>query len=142
MRPLTATLANPLLLAKLRDAAKHLGVGSIRDGSWFTSILRTHVKARAERVHPADRQPNLDLEERAQAEVAKTALKAAAAGAIASAVTSTGELLSLITEGLAAPVGLPGAALAMALEAAYTSLMQIDLACDLAGIYGVPFNAD
>src|SRR5262249_21662682 len=30
----------------------------------------------------------------------------------------------------------------MALEAGYTALLQIDLVCDLASIYGVPFDAD
>jgi hypothetical protein len=30
----------------------------------------------------------------------------------------------------------------MTLEAAYTSLLQVDLACDLASMYGVPFDAD
>jgi hypothetical protein len=145
VRPLIATLANPAMMAKLRDAAKHLGVASIRDGSWFQSVLRTHVRAHAERMDRSrfDRlYPKLSLEERAQAEVGKTALKSAAAGALASAAASTGELISLVTEGLAAPVGLPGAALAMGLEAAFTALLQIDLACDLALIYGVPFNAD
>src|SRR5262249_25635777 len=55
---------------------------------------------------------------------------------------STGELLSLVTDGLAAPVGVPAAVLSMALEAGFTALLQIDLACDLASIYGVPFDAD
>jgi hypothetical protein len=145
MRPLLATLADPAIIGKLRAAAKHLGVASIRDGSWFQSVVRTHVKAHSERVDRGrwDRlHPGLSVEDRAQAEIGKTALKSAASGALASAAASTGELISLVTEGLAAPVGLPGAALAMALEAAYTALLQIDLACDLGVLYGVPFNPD
>jgi uncharacterized protein (DUF697 family) len=50
--------------------------------------------------------------------------------------------VSLFTDGLAAPVGLPATILSMALEAGYTALLQIDLACDLASIYGVPFDPD
>jgi tellurite resistance protein len=141
---LRATLGDPAIIAKLRDAAKHLGVASIKDGSWFQSVIRAHLKAHVARID-RDRwdrlYPGVDLDERARREVQRVALKSAAAGAIASTAASTGELLSLITEGLAAPVGLPAAALAMALEAAYTSLLQIDLACDLGLIYGVPFNA-
>jgi len=138
------TLADPAVLAKLRGAAAHLGVKSIRDGSWFQSVMRHHLRA-----HTAGRSSDVkehglgvDADDRARRQVQRVALKSAAAGAIASAATSTGEIISLITEGLAAPVGLPAAALAMALEAAYTSLLQIDLACDLALLYGVPFDPD
>lgn len=139
------TLANPAIIGKMRDAAKHLGVSSIRDGSWFRSVIRAHVKAHAERLDRGrwDRlYPGVAVEDRARSEVGKVAIKAAAAGALASMAASTGEILSLITEGLAAPIGVPGAMLAMGLEAAYTALLQVDLACDLAVLYGVGFNGD
>jgi hypothetical protein len=70
------------------------------------------------------------------------AVKSAAAGALAAVGASTGELASLFTDGLAAPVGIPATLMSMALEAAYTSLLQVDLACDLGLIFGVPFNPD
>jgi tellurite resistance protein len=141
------TLADPAILAKLRGAAAHLGIKSIRDGSWFQSVMRHHLRAHTtgQMEKTSDVKEHglgVDVDDRAHRQVQRVAIKSAAAGAIASAATSTGEIISLLTEGLAAPVGLPGAALAMALEAAYTSLLQIDLACDVAMLYGVPFNPD
>ena len=70
------------------------------------------------------------------------AIKAAGAGMLASVAASTGELLSLFTDGLAAPIGIPATMLAMVLEAIYTSLLQIDLACDLGLLYDIPFDPD
>jgi hypothetical protein len=92
--------------------------------------------------HWDQKYPRLDVEARARRQVAGVARRAAATGAIASVGASTGELLSLFSEGLAAPVGVPATMISMALEAGYTSLLQIDLVCDLASIYGVPFDAD
>jgi hypothetical protein len=132
-------------VANLRAAAKHLGVGSIRDGSWFRRIVAAHVKSHCEKIDAGhwDRvYPGIAVEQRAHQEIRKVAVKAAAAGAVASAGASAGELLSLFTDGLAAPVGIPATMLSMALEAAYTALLQIDLACDLGAIYGIPFNPD
>jgi hypothetical protein len=130
---------------KMRDAAKHLGAATLRDGSWFARTVATHVKKHCELMSGAyweKTYPGLDPEERADREIHKTAWKAAGAGMLASVGASTGELLALFTEGLAAPVGVPAAAVSMAGEGAYTALHQIDLACDIASIYGVPFDGD
>ncbi len=132
-------------MAKLRDVAKNLGVDKLRDGSWFRRTVAAHVKkhfANVTSAHWDKVYPRLDVEERAHAQILRVARKASAAGAFASMGASTGEILSLVTDGLAAPVGVPAAILSMGLEAAYTALLQIDLACDLASIYGVPFDGD
>jgi hypothetical protein len=132
-------------LTLLRNAAQHLGVDKLRDGSWFQRIVAAHVKKHLAAVNASTWEalyPGLDVEERATRRIRSVARRVAAAGVGASLGASTGELLSLLTEGLGAPVGLPAAVLSMVLEAAYTSLLQVDLACDLASIYGVPFDAD
>ena len=132
-------------MAKLRDAAKNIGVDKLRDGSWFRRIVADHVKKHAQAIDTSHWQkayPNLDVEERAHKQIVGVAVRASAAGALASLGASTGEILSLLTEGLGAPVGVPAAVLSMMLEAGYTALLQIDLACDLASIYGVPFDAE
>jgi hypothetical protein len=132
-------------VARLRDAARHMGVDNLRDGSWFQRVVAAHVKKHCAAL---DSQrwdalyPSLDEEGRADAQINRVARKASLAGVLASMGASTGELLSLVTEGLAAPVGVPVAMLSMGLEAAYTSLLQVDLACDLASIYGVPFDPE
>jgi hypothetical protein len=143
MSTLASELGDAETVGKLREAARQLGVRSIQDGSWFRKIITAHVKAHAEKIDRShfDRvYPGVPVEERAQQEIRRVALKAAAAGALASVGASTGELLSFFTDGLAAPIGVPAAILSMGLEAAYTALLQIDLACDLGLIYDTPFD--
>jgi uncharacterized protein (DUF697 family) len=140
-----AVLEHQREIARIRDAARHLGVDNLRDGSWFQRVVAAHVKKHCAALD-AKRwdtlYPGLDEEGRANARIKSVARKASPAGVLASMGASTGELLSLVTDGLAAPVGVPAAMLSMGLEAAYTSLLQVDLACDLASIYGVPFDPD
>jgi hypothetical protein len=131
-------------MAKLRDSARQMGVERLRDGSWFRRIVTDHVKKHHARITPGhwdELYPGLDVDARAARQITAVARKAAATGALASLGASTGELLALFTDGLAAPIGIPAAAVSMALEAGYTALLQIDLACDLASMYGVPFDA-
>ena len=132
-------------LARLRDAARQLGVNSLRDGSWFRKIIASHVKKHAAEVkadHWDRVYPGLDVEERAQQQIKRVVRKTVATAVAASTLSSAGELASLFSEGLAAPIGIPATILAMTMEGTYTSLLQIDLACDLASIYGVPFDPD
>ncbi len=132
-------------VAKVREAAKELGVDQIEDGSWFRRLVAGHIKKyfgkfRADTWDLA--YPGLDAEARAEAQIKKVARRASAAGAVAGVGASTGELLAMMTEGLAAPIGVPAAILSMVIEAWYTALAQVDLACDLASIYGVTFDSD
>jgi uncharacterized protein (DUF697 family) len=130
---------------RLRDVARHLGAESLRDGSWFHRIVTAHVKKHAAEVrgeHWDHIYPGMDVDRRAHEQIKRVAAKALAAGVAASTLSSMGGLAALLTEGLAAPVGIPATILAMVLEGSYTSLLQIDLACDLASIYGVPFDPE
>jgi len=132
-------------LSQLRDAAKQMGVDKLRDGSWFRRIVAAHVKKHCATItadHWDTKYPGLDVEARARKQIQGVARRAAATGAFASIGASTGELLSLFTEGIGAPVGVPAAMMSMALEAGYTALLQIDLVCDLASIYGAPFDPE
>jgi len=130
---------------RLRDVARHLGAESLRDGSWFHRIVTAHVKKHAAEVreeHWDHIYPGLDADRRAHEQIKRVAARALTAGVVASTLSSVGGLAALFTEGLAAPVGIPATMLAMVLEGSYTSLLQIDLACDLASIYGVPFDPE
>ena len=131
--------------AKLRTAFRGLRLGQLRQGAWFKEILEQHARrhqTRTPQAHWDALYPGLDVEERGDRHVRSVARKACAAGALASVGASAGELLSLVTEGLGAPVGVPAAILSMVAEGAYTTLAQLDLASDLASMYGVPFGAD
>ncbi|MET0386487.1 MAG: hypothetical protein ABW321_11035, partial [Polyangiales bacterium] len=52
------------------------------------------------------------------------------------------EVMSLVTEGAATVVAVPLGLASVGAEAVYTTALQIDLAFDLASIYGVPFAHD
>lgn len=137
--------ARRLDLGMLRAAVAHLDSAALKDGTWFKKLIADHVKKHQAAVQASTWDalyPGLDTEARAERHITAVAKKASAAGAIASVGASTGELLSLITEGLGAPVGVPAAMLSMGLEATYTTLLQVDLACDLASMHGVPFDPD
>ena len=87
--------------------------------------------------------PGISIEDRAQAEIRKVSAKAAVAGAMALVGASTGELaLAVHRRGSARSIGLPAMAVSMLLEAAYMTALQIDLACDVGLIYGIPFDPD
>jgi hypothetical protein len=129
----------------VEKVAEILGADRIWNGGWFRRLVEDHIhkhEAQIDAAHWDQVYPDVDEEGRAAAEIARVAQHASVAGAFASAGASTGELLSLFSDGLAAPVGVPAAAASMIAEAAYTTLLQIDLACDLASIYGVPFRSD
>lgn len=132
-------------IGKLRDAAKRAGYDKLADDGWFQKLVAKHIKEHSETISAAHWDtlyPGLDAEARADREIKRVMLRASAAGAVASLGASTGEMLSMMTEGLAAPIGLPAAVISMVTEAAYTAKLQVDLACDLASIYGVPFDPD
>lgn len=132
-------------LEKLRETARKQGFDKMSDGTWFQRMASTHIKKHAAEIQPGhwdEIYAGLDVEERAHREIRKAMRRAATAGALASAGASTGELVALVTEGLAAPIGLPATVASMVAEAVYTARLQIDLACDLASIYGVPFEVE
>jgi hypothetical protein len=132
-------------LAALRVTLTRMGMDHILDGSWFRKLTVEHIRRHTRRIdgrHWDQTLPGKDDERRAGVVIARACRRASVAGACASAGASTGEILSIFTEGLGAPIGLPAAVLSMCTEAAYTALLQVNLACDLASIYGVPFDVD
>jgi hypothetical protein len=119
--------------------------GRLWDGSWFRRLVSQHLASRrgwANAVHWDQKYPGLSAEERATQHILRVARRASAAGALASLGASTGELLSLFSEGGGVLIGVPAALVSMLIEAGYTALQQVDLACDLASIYSVPFQTD
>jgi hypothetical protein len=138
-------LSHQQVIGKLRHAAAQMGAHSLREGSWFQSIVAAHVRNYSETISTErweDVYPGIDVDERARREIERTARLVAATGMASASGASAGELLMLITEGLATPVGLPVAAASMVLGEAYTAFLQIKLAFDLGSIYGAPFDTD
>jgi hypothetical protein len=84
--------------------------------SWFASL----VAARLEGARLAR-----------DTDVPRVARRAAAVGALAAAGVTGGALAAWLTEGLAAPAGVPLALAAVSLDAGYLALLGIDLTRDL-----------
>jgi hypothetical protein len=129
----------------LRTITSRLGIDRLLNGGWFRKLAIEHIRnhnAKVSGAHWDTVYPGLDVEQRAEREIQKVCWRASIAGILASTGASTGELVSLISQGASAPIGVPAAVLSMCGEAAYTTFLQIDLACDLGSIYGVPFDVD
>ncbi len=109
-------LSHQQVIGKLRHAATQMGAHSLREGSWFQSIVASHVRSYSETISAERREslyPGLDADERARRKVERTARFVAATGMAAASGASAAELLMLVTEGLATPIGLSVAAASM-----------------------------
>ncbi len=86
--------------------------------------------------------PDLSPEERAEARIRRMLRRATVAGVAGAAGASVAELLSIGSDGAVAPLAIPLGLASMGAELLYTTALQVDLAFDLASIYGVPFAGD
>jgi hypothetical protein len=128
-------------LDQIRACAQHVGALQRRDVGWFSRLMgeRLHT-SRGRRTSWTSEGPSFDADACAEAQIARASRKAALAGGLSSTGGQVGELAIVLTEGLAAPLGLPAALASVAFETVYSAVVQIDLVCDLASIYGVPFD--
>jgi tellurite resistance protein len=113
--------------------------------SWMQRFIFREIEQRTRTRGPAywDEQfPGRSPEQRAQARMRRMLTRATIAGVGAAAGASTAEVLSIAGEGIAALGAIPLGLLSVGAEMVYTTALQIDLAFDLASIYGVPFAHD
>jgi len=128
---------------KLRAAIGEIARSRSLGATWLQRIIAGQIKERAERRGAAYWDalfPGVPVEERARRRIRRTLLRSTAAGAAAATVASAGELATVLSEGVAAPLGLAAVALGIGAETLYTTVLQVDLAWDLASIYGVPLD--
>jgi hypothetical protein len=126
-------------LERLRATARHAGALTKHDAGWFAAVLRERL-ARA----PGGRARNgidsgVPAGTRAERRIASACKRAAASAGVASVGGHAGELVTAMSDGLAWAVFIPAVIAAVATETVFTTMLQVDLACDLASIYGVPF---
>lgn len=111
-----------------------------QDLGWFGALLRGWVgRSLAKRtVRDWERlYPGLSADARADRRIARAARLSALSGALTAAGALVGEALTIVTDGLAAPIGLSAAAVSVATQIIASAKVQIDLVHDLASIYGV-----
>jgi hypothetical protein len=109
-----------------------------RPSDWFSRLVGWHLARRAGQVA----RPRSDDAESVRAKnlIRLACLKAAASGAAAGSVATLASLLTAQTEGLAVVLTVPLAATAIAVEMGFRTLVHVDLACDLADTFDVPFD--
>jgi hypothetical protein len=135
------TAAGGLDVAGLRASARRLGLLPPERLGWFGELLRERVeRSLTERITPdwEALYPRTTADERADRHIAQAARRAALSGGLAAAGAHVGEVLTILTEGLAAPICLPAVVASLASEIVASAKVQIDLVFDLGSIYGVP----
>jgi hypothetical protein len=113
-------------------------------GGWFARLAASRLRKRAmlRRKGVAVSAAEGTEVERAQAAIRVACVKCALTGAASAGITTTAEVLTAELEGLAAFATVPAAMLAIGGEMVVRSAVHLDLTCDIAEIFGVPFDAD
>lgn len=130
---------------KIRTAVREVKRREDEATSWMQRFIHKEIE---ERTHTRDAAywdmifPGLSPSERAQRRIDRMLTRATIAGVAAAAGASAAELMSMLTEGAAGLWAAPLGLVSVGAEMVYTTAMQIDLAFDLASIYGVPFAHD
>ncbi|MGD0525775.1 MAG: hypothetical protein ABSE49_11560 [Polyangiaceae bacterium] len=107
---------------------------------WFNRLVAWHLQRR--RGRKALQRTEEAESDQARALIRRACLKAAASGAAAGSASTAAALLTAQTEGLASVVTVPLAAAAIGLEMGFRTLVHLDLACDLAATFEVPYDLD
>jgi hypothetical protein len=129
------------LKAALKAATRSHSAGE----TWLQRLIILRLCERASLRGPAyweRHYSGLTPEERAQRRVTRSIRRSTAAGVTAAALATSGELVSLLTEWQSLPIGALLGAGGIAAETLYTTVLRVDLAWDLASIYGVPLHLD
>jgi tellurite resistance protein len=142
-----ANLATALREAgtKINTAVRELRQREDEAASWMQRFIYREVEQRTLTRGTAywDVQfPGLTPDQRAEKRIQRMLTRATVAGVAAAAGATTAEVMSLLSEGAVALVAVPIGLGSVAAEMVYTTALQIDLAFDLASIYGVPFAHD
>jgi hypothetical protein len=112
---------------------------------WFTRLARWYLArrfAKAEGAHAHAESHPLDAtaNRRAQRAITIACVKSAISGAISGSVSTGATLATAQTEGALAFAAVPVAAGAIGGEMLYRSILQLDLTCDLAEIFGLSYD--
>jgi tellurite resistance protein len=130
---------------KIRTAYGEIERKEDEASSWMQRFIYREIEQRTRTRGPEywDTQfPGRTPEQRAQARIRRMLTRATVAGVAAAAGASTAEVISIVGEGIASFGAVPLGLLSVGAEMVYTTALQIDLAFDLASIYGVPFAQD
>lgn len=130
---------------KIHTAYRELERKEDQASSWMQRFIYREIEQRTSTRGAAywdELFPALSPEQRAQARIRRMLTRATVAGVAAAAGASTAEVLSIVGKGVTAFGAIPLGLATVGAEMVYTTAIEIDLAFDLASIYGVPFARD
>jgi hypothetical protein len=127
----------------LRESARRLGVLRVERAGWLGELVQERLRRALFERTATDWDavyPGLDVEARAERHAAAAARRAALTGGISAGFAHVGEVVTVFTEGLAAPLCVPAVAAAIAGDVVASAKVKIELIFDLASIHGVAFD--
>jgi tellurite resistance protein len=127
--------------ALAKKLASEISLRDVRTGRWFSKLLTQYV-AYWEARHPTHAASTLSAAERSAAAAAlieRAARFSALAGAGSASMVTVASLTTAETGGFAGPLMLPVAAASMVSEMVGRSLIHLNLALEIADLYGVRF---
>jgi hypothetical protein len=121
--------------------AEELEIDRSAARGWFTRLVTWHLQRR--RTSPrAVARKHESTSDHARALIRAACVKSAVSGALAGSFSTAAALVTAQTQGTLGAIAVPLAGGAIGLEMAFRSLVQVDLACDLARAFDVPFHFD
>jgi hypothetical protein len=131
-------------LDQLRSSARRVGALTKEDAGWFGRLLQDRLARASRSRRDWDRvYPGVSTAERERRRIASACRKAslgAGLSATGAQLVGLGIGLGVAGSGLVVPVGVPSAVALVGGQTVYAATVQVDLACDLASIHGVPFD--
>jgi uncharacterized tellurite resistance protein B-like protein len=132
-------------LGRLQKFASGLRLDEVRDGTWFSKLLRHSLDQYVDKVDAGYFQrkyAGLPADAVVQARIDLAARYAGVEGGL-SAGAYTGVVAATIgSAGGASPVAVPAAATSFVVDLLFVSQLQLKLAYDIAVLYGVPLDLD
>ena len=132
-------------LGRLQRFARGLRLDEVREGTWFSQLLRYSLDSYVDKVD-ADyfrrKYPGLPADAVAQARIDLAARYASVEGGLSAGAYTGLVAATLGSGGGASPLTLPSAGASFLLDLLFVSSLQLRLAYDIAVLYGVPLDVD
>lgn len=132
-------------LGRLQRLARGLRLDEVRDGTWFSRLLKQFLDAYADKVDAAylrDKYPGLPVDAVVQARIDLAARHASLEGGLSAGAYTGLVAATLGSGGAASPLTLPGAGASFVVDLLYLSQLQLRLAYDIAVLYRVPLDLE
>lgn len=132
-------------VSKLREFARGLRLDEVRDGTWFSHLLKHSLDQYVHEVDAAFFQrkyPGLPADAIVQARIQLAARYASIEGGLSAGAYTGAVAATLGSAGGASPITVPAAGLSFIVDLLFISRLQLRLAYDIAVLYKVPLNLE